>query len=555
MANVDNTKLIQFYTGTALPQSPVDGHVYFIHNEGKGKLYKGGVLIAETNDLAVIESINGQIDAINKSLATKATKEELQQHVVLYQKLVETVTGLNTRLTTAEGGIATNAGEISKNAAAIQTNKENIASNLGEINGLKTRMTTAEGAIDAIEADYLKAADKTELSGLITAEKTRAEGEEAKLDSRIDSLEAKTDSIQGDVSGAISAAVEVERQRAEGEEAKLSGRIKAVEDDYLKAADKTALQAEIDADVLVETNRAKAAEDALDGRLTTAEENITTLQGKVGTLGNALHFRGAGKFEDRPTSDLKEGDVYVVIDPDHENDGKEYIYTGSEWIEFGDVSDYASKVELLAEQNRAEKAEKANADAIKAEKERAEAAEQKNAQDIVTEKNRAEAAEQQLTTDLGTLKGRVDLIDGWLDEEGGSVTQAIAEMAEELKQYADKAEEDAVATAKSYTDEEIVKVNGTISGLDASKADKTALETLAGRVTTAEGDIDALEGRATAVEGRATKLENELNTAETGLKARMSAAETAIGVNEAAIGVNATDIQALYNALQWHQVI
>ena len=45
MANVDNTKLIQFYTGTALPQNPVEGHVYFIHNEGKGKLYKGSVLL------------------------------------------------------------------------------------------------------------------------------------------------------------------------------------------------------------------------------------------------------------------------------------------------------------------------------------------------------------------------------------------------------------------------------------------------------------------------------------------------------------------------------
>jgi chromosome segregation ATPase len=554
MANVDNTKLIQFYTGTALPQSPVEGHVYFIHNEGKGKLYKGGVLIAETNDLAVIESINGQINAINQALATKATKEELQQHVVLYQTLVETVTGINNRLTTAEGGISTNAGEIAKNAAAIKTNEGNIASNLGEINQLKTKMTAAEKAIDDIEADYLKAADKTELSGLITAEKTRAEGAESALDLRIDSLEAKTDSIQGDVAGAISAAVDAEKQRAEGEEAKLAGRIKAVEDDYLKAADKTALQAEIDADILVETNRAKAAEEALDGRMTTAEGNITTLQGQVGTLGNALHFRGAGKFENRPTSDLKEGDVYVVIDPEHENDGKEYIYTGTEWMEFGDVSDYATKVELLAEENRAKLAEKTLDDAIKAEKERAEAAELVNANAIVAEKNRAEAIEKEIKDAADALKTRVDAFDTILDE-GGTVTEAIANMAGELKQYADQAEADAIATAKDYTDAEIVKVNGTISGLDAAKADKTALETLAGRVTTAEGDIDALEGRATAVEGRATNLENELNTAETGLKARMSAAETAIGVNEAAIGVNAADIQALYNALQWHQVI
>lgn len=70
---------------------------------------------------------------------------------------------------------------------------------------LQNQLNGAQEAIDAIEADYLKAADKTELSGLIAAEKERAMGVEGGLETRL----------------------------------------AAVEGDYLKAADKEALQNQI----------------------------------------------------------------------------------------------------------------------------------------------------------------------------------------------------------------------------------------------------------------------------------------------------------------------
>ena len=377
MAHVDNTKLIQFYTGTALPANPVSNYVYFIHNEGKGQLYKGSVLIGETNDNAAISAINAAIDQIHLDLAKKATKDELAQHVELYQTLVELVNGTVSRVTAAEGRLTVNEKNISTNTAAISTNAEGIAANTGEINSLKTRMTTAEGAIDAIEADYLKEADKTELSGAITAEVNRATKAEEDLDLRIDALEAKTDGINDNVSTAIAEAVKAEKDRAEAAEAELAADIKAITDDYLTSEDKTELSSAITTAVNAEKTRAEGVESGLDGRLTTAEGKITTLEGQVGTLGNALHFRGAGKFEDRPTENLKAGDVYVVIDADHENNGKEYIWTGSVWEEFGDVSDYATKVELLAEQARAEAAEKKLTDDLAAEVLRAKAAEER----------------------------------------------------------------------------------------------------------------------------------------------------------------------------------
>lgn len=558
MANVDNTKLIQFYTGTALPANPVSNYVYFIYNEGKGQLYKGNVLIGETNDNDAIASINSAIEKINTDLAKKATKDELNQHVQLYTALVETVQGINGRLTTAEGQVATNKADIATNVAAIAQNKTDIASNLGEINNLKGRMTTAEGAIDAIEADYLTSADKTELTGKITAEETARKNADDALDARIDELEAKTEGISDTVGNAIQSAVNVEKERAMAAEKANADAIKAIKDDYLTSADKSELSSKIETDVKAEKDRAELAEKGLGDRLTTAEGEIDVLQGEMATLGNALHFRGAGKYEDMPTEGLKAGDVYVVIDPDHENDGKEYIYTAEGWKEFGDVSDYATKVELLAEETRAKAAEKKLTDDLAAEVLRATGEEGKLSTAIAEEKTRAEKAEKDLKDAADILKGRVDAFDHILDEEG-SVTQAIAAMEISLKKYTDDAEADAVEAANAYTDAEIDKVEEAIAGLESDKAEASDLTALEERVTALDaestGRVSVLEGEMDAVEGRALALENDLNTAGTGLKARMTAAEADIDTNEANIAINAADIALLYNALQWHQVV
>ena len=78
-------------------------------------------------------------------------------------------------------------------------------------------------------------------------------------------------------------------------------------------------------------------------------------------------------------------------------------------------------------------------------------------------------------------------------------------------------------------------VNGVIA--DAGIASSSAMETLAGRVTTAEGEIDTLQA--------------DLNTAETGLKARMTAAEGDITALEGLVGDKkvATQISEAITAL------
>ncbi len=168
--------------------------------------------------------------------------------------------------------------------AYVQEKTSGIATDtaLSELTG---RVAQAETDIDNIEKDYLKAADKTELEGKITAVQT---------------------------------AVDTEKSRAEGIEADLESRLAAVEGDYLKGADKTELQGNIDtvAGALERLTNGVSADEidgvndlinyvkehgpevigmqedigenaeaiaGVAGRMTTAEGKITAVEGAVAT--------------------------------------------------------------------------------------------------------------------------------------------------------------------------------------------------------------------------------------------------------------------------------
>lgn len=145
--------------------------------------------------------------------------------------------------TIPEGAEATNI------VAYVQEKTAGIATE-GAMTELGNRVTQAEKDIDAIEADYLKAADKTELEGKITAaetavatEKSRAEGIEGGLRTDINAVMA--DYLKEEDKTELADAIADEAERAAGVEEGLAARIKAVEDDHLVAADKEALQNQI----------------------------------------------------------------------------------------------------------------------------------------------------------------------------------------------------------------------------------------------------------------------------------------------------------------------
>lgn len=162
--------------------------------------------------------IKGQLDlkATPAQIAQAITDANLAQYA------------LDTDLDAAVARISDNETDI----AAIQEALKDVATTEG--------LEALTNDVATIKADYLKAADKTELSNAIATEKTRAEGVEAGLDTRVE----------------------------------------VIEGDYLKAADKTELQTAI-------TNAVKAHDesDAAHAALFTALNNKdTAMQADIDAL-------------------------------------------------------------------------------------------------------------------------------------------------------------------------------------------------------------------------------------------------------------------------------
>lgn len=105
---------------------------------------------------------------------------------------------------------------------------------------------------------------------------------------------------------------------------------------------------------------------------------------------------------------------------------------------------------------------------------------------VDAEKVRATGAESALDT-------RVNAVEAKLGDGEGSVSKQIeAAVAAEaaLRDAADKTLDGKITTAKAAAD----KAQGDVDGLKTSKADQTALDAVAGRVTTVEGKVKTLEG-------------------------------------------------------------
>lgn len=224
---------------------------------------------ADGKDTAIAEAKKAGTDAAAAAAVADGKADAAQSDVDALETYVGTI---------PEGATATNV------IAYVQEKTSGIATE-GAMTELGNRVTDAEGEIDAIQADYLKAADKTELSGDIAD---------------------------------VQAAVDAEKSRAEGIEGGLETRLAKVEGDYLKAADKTELQGNIDTVAgAVErlTNGVSADEidgvndlinyvnehgtevtgmkediadnasaiEGVAGRMTTAEGKITAVEGAVAT--------------------------------------------------------------------------------------------------------------------------------------------------------------------------------------------------------------------------------------------------------------------------------
>lgn len=204
----------------------------------------------------------------------------------------------------AEETLAAAQGGSSETAASVKQQLDNYKSEND------TRVKAAEDAIDAIEADYLKAADKTELSNAIAGEKTRAEGIEAGLRTDVDAIKgdyvkaadiADFETKENVKKVADDLAAEV---KARGEaDADFETRIATLEGNF--GDGEGTVEAQIAAAVAAEKERAEGIEgglrtdvNAVAGRMTTAEGKITALEGASATHATKEEAQGYADAKD-----------------------------------------------------------------------------------------------------------------------------------------------------------------------------------------------------------------------------------------------------------------
>ena len=163
---------------------------------------------------------------------------------------------------------ATHGAEAAEMAAAI-TAIENILAGIGGDGESATVVAYVSAAIDALKiGDYAKVADLTALAGRVTT----AEGEIDALqaDSHTHANKAELDLIQPGDKAKWDAAEQNAKDHADGLNTAMDTRVKAIEGDYLKDADKTALEEAISAEATTARAAEKANADAISAEVTRA---------------------------------------------------------------------------------------------------------------------------------------------------------------------------------------------------------------------------------------------------------------------------------------------
>lgn len=413
------------------------------------------------------------IAAIESDYLKKADKTELQGKI----DALDTYVGEFT-----DDTVTTVVEYIDKKTTGIATD--------GKVTEIETKVNAVTERVATIEGDYLKAEDKTELEGKVTAEQTRAEGVEAGLRTDVD----------------------------------------AIKNDYLKAEDKTALEGKITAaqtaadnaqahsegvadDLATETKDRKATDEAHD-------ERIKNLEGKITGLTGAMHFKGVKDSLPEDVAEFAEGDVIIVGE-------KEYVFNGTAFKEFGDVSAEGQRIAEL--ETRMDTAE-GEIDALQEDLGKANTAlgtkADKSALDA--EVSAREAADSALDTRVKAIEGQLGGGEGSVDSQiTKAKEEAIATAATDATTKANKA----LTDAKAYTDAEVEKDRARIATLETdthTHANKELLDTytqteanLADAVAKkhAHGNFEELEkiqdgdvAKWNAAEDNAKKHADDLNT-------------------------------------------
>jgi len=342
----------------------------------------------EGGRVAVVE---GKVAALEEATDTYALKTELEAATLAVNNKIGTMPTGEGAYTTLVGGIA-----AAKSAA-------------------DAAQSTADSKIDAagVEAyGYQTAAQvASAIAGAGHAVKSEVDAAIAGINNTIGTVEEGKTVVEMIADAEYDDAALVERVGA------VEGEVNTIKGDYLKAADKTELQGNIDKKVEQSAYDAKVSalegEDLrLAGLITDMDtaykaadkalgERIDAIDTAMGGLTGAMHFKG--KLTEMPTdlSAYAAGDVIIV-------GNKEYVFNNGAFVELGDVTEEGARIQVLEEAVNGKEGVKGLKTLVS-----------ENAQAVLDEKARAEGKE--------------------------------AELAQ--------ADIDNLAAAKQYTNEEITKLN------------------------------------------------------------------------------------------------
>lgn len=476
---------------------------------------------------ATAQNIVAYVQERTSGIATDTALEELTGRVDVAEGKLTTLTGADT----VEGSVA----KALKDAKAY-TDKKDTAMDIrmDAVEGSVTTLTGEEGVTGSVKAIAKSYADSKD-AAIAAAKKA---GDDAQAD--VDALEAKVGTVADGktVVGLISEA-KTQADKGVTDAATAQAGVDAIAADYLKASDKTELQGNIDKKVDKTTYDAKVA--TLESADTTLQGNIdaeaqarkdaddaqvariATLEGQITGLSGAMHFEGVKAEVPADVSGYEAGDVIIVGE-------KEYVFNGTAFVEFGDVSAEGERIAALETTvGKAAEGENPatglikdianNAAAITAEKTRAEGVEANLAQADIDNLQAAKDYADKKIADLGIgdyakqadLDTHTDNTDihitaaertKWNAAEGKAHTHTNKALLDTYTQTEENLA-DAVAKKHSHANaEELAKIEaGDKAKWDAVVADHL----VAADKTELEGKITAAQ---TAAEGKVTELAN-----------------------------------------------
>lgn len=259
----------------------------------------------------------------------------------------------------------------------------------------------------------------------------------------------------------------------------VEGDVATIKGDYLKAADEIALEGKIteakNAAASAQSHSEGVASDLADaktelGNADAAQvQRIVALEGKIEGVTGAMHFRDAVESLPADVSDYNKGDVILVGE-------KEYVFNGTEFKEFGDVSAEGKRISTLEGEMDTAQADitKAKSDIIA----NTTAIGKKAEQTYVDEKVTAlEGADSALDTRLKAVEGKFNDGEGSVASQVEAAKQAAIEAAAaDATTKADKA----LGDSKTYTNAEVAKDRTRLDALEETThthANKDLLDT------------------------------------------------------------------------------